>query len=110
MHRRMLRTLQLGIFASVAMSVGNAQTAVVSSAPVGFMKVKIEGKAAGSGANFIGAPFVRAAVYTGNLNDGVPAPFLLSDGDASWTAGEFATSETPSHYVEVVTIFLRSYL
>ena len=81
----------------------SAQEVSVSSEPVGFMRVKISGKAAGSGANFLGIPFIREAVYTGTLNTGKPSAFVLIDGDAEWSPEEFRTSESTgaSHYVEI---------
>ena len=103
MRRVMLKALQAVCMSAAAMTAAQAQTAVVSSAPVGFMKVKINGKGSGSGANFVGAPFVREAVYTGHLNDGKPVGTQLVDQDATWAAGEFTTSGTSaSHYVEIV--------
>jgi len=106
MLRRMLKLRQTAVAVIgmiVVTSPADAQTAVVSSAPVGFMKVKIEGKSSGSGANFIGVPFVREVVYSGNLNDGVPVANTLSDEDANWTAGQFSKSAiSPSHYVEIL--------
>ncbi|MCB1094139.1 MAG: TIGR02597 family protein [Verrucomicrobiae bacterium] len=99
----MLKTFQLGVTMAIGVAAAQAQTAVVSSAPVGFMKVTIKGKGEGSGANFVGAPFVREAVYTGYLNDGTVVANVLADGDANWSAGEFTTSSVAaSHYVEIV--------
>lgn len=100
----MLTALQAGIVAGIAFATAaHAQTAVVSSAPVGFMKVTIKGNETGSGANFVGAPFVRESLYTGYLDSGAGSANQLTDSDASWAANEFDTSESSaSHYVEIV--------
>jgi uncharacterized protein (TIGR02597 family) len=107
MHRSMLRTFQLGVLMAIGAAVVHGQTqtqtAVVSSAPVGFMKVTIKGKGSGSGANFVGAPFVREAAYTGYLNEGPVVANGLADDDANWATGELDTSPVAaSHYVEIV--------
>ena len=104
MQELMLKALPAGLALGVALGVAQAQTAVVSSVPVGFMKVAIKGKGSGLGVNFIGAPFVREAVYTGHLNGGQPVGAQLVDQDATWKASEFVTSEgaVSHYYVEIM--------
>jgi uncharacterized protein (TIGR02597 family) len=71
------------------------------------MRVQIKGKSSGSGANFLGTPFLQAAVYTGTIDQGAPVTAnLLSASDAAWIPGEFATApgeNSASHYVEILS-------
>ncbi|MGK0185121.1 MAG: hypothetical protein ACI9R3_000896 [Verrucomicrobiales bacterium] len=103
MNGRILAAFKASLLLGLATTGAHAQTAVVSSEPVGFMKVTIQGKGTGSGANFVGTPFIRESVYTGYLNVQPGSANSLTDDDAAWSANEFDKSETSaSHYVEIV--------
>lgn len=95
--RKLIFTLFAGVIIACAL-----KAVTVSTDPVGFITLSVKGTDTSEGLTAVSVPMLSSSLHSGVIAS--TAAKTITDNNASWATGDFATPDpnnNPSHYIEI---------